>query len=84
MRDQVHGNGQNGAGVWLKIGLSMLPVAAAIITMWADVRELKNQRADRISGERIAKAEAEIDQLQREVSINRQHIESLWRRQNEQ
>lgn len=84
MREQEHNGVQNGASVWLKIGLAMLPVAAALITMWADVRELKNQRADRISGERIAKAESEIDQLQREVTINRGHIESLWRRQNGQ
>lgn len=70
----------NGAGVWLKIGLAMLPVAGIMITVWADVRELKNERTERVSVERIAKLESQMAQVQREVDRNQEQIERLWQR----
>jgi heme exporter protein D len=74
-----NGNG-SGAGVWLKIGLAMLPVAGIMITVWADVRQLKNERTERVSVERIAKLESQMGQVQREVDRTQEQIDRLWAR----
>lgn len=76
---ESNGNG-NGAGVWLKIGLAMLPVVGIMITVWADVRQLKTERTERVSVERIAKLESQMLQMQREVDRNEGQIERLWAR----
>jgi hypothetical protein len=78
MTDKLLGNG-NGAGTWLKIALAMVPVAGILIQVWADVRELKNQRAAAISAERIAGLEAQVKQHDREIDYNRNQIERIWR-----
>src|SRR5713226_9130822 len=38
--------------------VTMVPIAAAIISMWADVQQLKSERAGHTSPERIATIEA--------------------------
>lgn len=49
----------NGAKVPLIINaVTLIPIAAVLISMWSDVQQLKSDRADRLSPERIARIEA--------------------------
>jgi len=38
--------------------VTLIPIAAALISTWSDVQQLKSDRADRLSPDRIAKIEA--------------------------
>lgn len=74
----------NGYRVPLLInGAVMLPIAAVLITLWADVRQIKTERAERVSGERIAKIEGQVDALTNEVRRNdaegQRDRERIWK-----
>lgn len=72
MSEQEHKPGfLNGYRIPLLInGAILLPIAGVMITLWADVRQIKNERAERVSGERIAKIEGQVESLTREVRRN--------------
>lgn len=67
MNEETKGNGKssglNGLRVPLLLnGATLIMVAVPIIAMWADVQQLKSDRIDRITGERMAKLEATVAQ----------------------
>lgn len=54
-------NGVNGYRVPLIINaVTLVAIAAPLIAMWADVQQLKSERAAQISPERIARIEANL------------------------
>ena len=40
--------------------VTLVPIAAVLISTWSDVQQLKTDRADRVSPERLAKIEATL------------------------
>lgn len=51
----------NGARTPLIInGVTLIPIAAILIGLWSDVQQLKSDRAERVSAERMAKLEAQV------------------------
>jgi hypothetical protein len=66
-----HGGGLNGLRVPLIIdGVMFLTFIIGGTLIWADVQQLKEERRQRVSGERIATLEAQVDALTREVRRN--------------
>lgn len=64
-------NGLNGLRIPLLIdGVMLLSVVIGGTLIWSDVQRLKEERTQRISGERIATLEAQVDALTREVRRN--------------
>jgi len=71
-------------------GSILLPIVGVLVTTWADVRQLKEERLERVSGERIARIEAQIESLQHEMKrkddelrrtdeASRQDRDRIWR-----
>lgn len=64
-------NGLNGLRIPLLIdGVMFLSVVIGGTLIWSDVQRLKEERTQRISGERIATLEAKVESLTREVRRN--------------
>jgi hypothetical protein len=77
MNDNAHdkvgknGGGLNGLRIPLLIdGVMFLSVVIGGTLIWSDVQQLKQERQQRVSGERIATLEAQVDALAREVRRN--------------
>lgn len=43
-------------------GITLVPLVAALIGIYSDVQQLKSDRIDRVSGERMARLEATVQQ----------------------
>jgi hypothetical protein len=76
-------NGRNGLRLPLIIdGVMFLTFIVGGTLIWADVQQLKEERQQRVSGERIATLEAQVDALTREVRRNdeegRRDRERIW------
>lgn len=64
-------HGLNGLRLPLIIdGVMFLTFIIGGTLIWADVQQLKEERQQRVSGERIATLEAQVDALTREVRRN--------------
>jgi hypothetical protein len=74
MDDKPQKNGQyhlNGLRIPLLIdGMMFLTLIVGGTILWTDVQQLKEERRQRVSGERIATLEAQVDALTREVRRN--------------
>lgn len=74
-------------------GVTMAPIAIVLITMWADVRELKRDRLALVSGERIAKLESQVQlgtelryrstDAEKDFQLRDERIDSLQRQIND-
>lgn len=74
-------------------GVTMAPIAIVLITMWADVRELKRDRLALVSGERIARLESQVQtgtelryrstDAAKDFQLRDERIDSLQRQVNE-
>lgn len=64
MNEEASKNGRfNGYRAPLIInGITLLPVLGVLIGLYSDVQQLKSDRIDRITGERMAKLEATVAQ----------------------
>lgn len=63
--------GLNGLRIPLIIdGVMFLSIVVGGTLIWSDVQQLKQERQQRVSGERIATLEAQVDALMREVRRN--------------
>lgn len=66
-----HGPGLNGLRIPLLVdGVMFLSAVIGGTLIWSDVQQLKQERQQRVSGERIATLEAQVDALTREVRRN--------------
>ena len=64
-------HGLNGIRIPLLIdGVMFLTLIVGGTLIWSDVQQLKQERQQRVSGERIATLEAQVDALTREVRRN--------------
>lgn len=64
-------HGLNGLRIPLLIdGVMFLSLVIGGTLIWSDVQQLKQERQQRVSGERIATLEAQVDALTREVRRN--------------
>lgn len=70
--EKKNGNGGlNGLRIPLIIdGVMFLSLVVGGTLIWSDVQQLKEERRQRVSGERIATLEAQVDALTREVRRN--------------
>lgn len=76
-------HGLNGLRLPLIIdGVMFLTFIVGGTLIWADVQQLKEERRQRVSAERIATLEAQVDSLTREVRRNdeegRRDRERIW------
>jgi len=70
-REPKNGNGLNGLRIPLLIdGAMFLAFIVGGTMVWTDVQQLKQERRERVSGERIAKLETQLEALTREVRRN--------------
>lgn len=69
--DETRHGGLNGLRIPLIIdGVMFLTLVIGGTLMWSDLQQLKQERQQRVSGERIATLEAQVDALVREVRRN--------------
>lgn len=67
----TRGGGLNGLRIPLLIdGVMFLTLVIGGTLIWSDVQQLKQERQQRVSGERIATLEAQVEALTREVRRN--------------